>query len=289
MKKLFLLLPAAMIMAANIVHAELTPQPAIPTSYPTYCPQIALTVDEEEVGVMQPAVAYESGNDIEVVIFGEKFAVEKKFTIHDFATKYNTDAYDDIYLADMWVESTDIQNVVVTRNFFANNNKWCVLLCLKKGDYSNLAQKYIVVDEDGNLMGNLPQVPRGSDPNIFFDGFYNGTPFLLISEYDNDSNETFQLYTFTGQAGIEPVKVASFAKAYPNPLPAGQIFHVDLAQAADEATYISVVDMNGRQVLRKKVAYGETSCQISGIRHGQYIYTVIYKNGESVSDKLIAE
>lgn len=286
MKKLFLLLSAAMIMAANIVHAEFTPKPILSTSNLPHSPEMALTVDEEEVGVMQPAVVYESGNDIEVAIFGEKFAVEKKFTIHDFATKYNTDAYDRIFMDHMWISSVDTQDVVVTRNFFIKNNKWCILLCLQKGvNYPDIIYKYIVIDEDGNNLGEVPCDNDGEVGDLFFDGFYQGHPYLKREE----ENGTLQLYTFTGQAGIEPVKVASFAKAYPNPLPAGQTFHVDLTQAADEATYISVVDMNGRQVLRKKIAYGETSCQISGIRHGQYIYTVIYKNGESVSDKLIAE
>lgn len=270
-------------MATNIAHAELNPQPVV--SYESYCPEIALTVDEEEVAVLNPAVAIESGNDIEVTIFNDQFVVEKKFTIKDFASKCNISGSDKISLSDMWVESADMQSVVVSRNFFVKNNKWCVLL----GPSNNVeGDKYIVMDEDGNLLGELPTLPRGEDPDIFLSGFYQGTPYMLLR---TGSEESFQLYKFTGQAGIQAVKVATVAKAYPNPLPAGQTFNVELAQPADNATFISVVDMKGRQILRRRIAPNETVCHIPGSRvsNGQYIYTVVYGNGETVSGKLLAE
>lgn len=138
----------------------------------------------------------------------------------------------------------------------------------------------------------LPEMQRGSDANIFLDGFYMGTPYLHIATFDNNNgNESFQLYTFTGQSGIEPMKVASFSRAYPNPLPSGQTFNVELSKPADDATFFTVVDMNGRQVLRRRIAAGESSYQLSGSRfgHGHYVYIVVYKDGESVTGRLMAE
>lgn len=79
--------------------------------------------------------------------------------------------------------------------------------------------------------------------------------------------------------------------AYPNPLPAGRTLTVDFQKAADDATYFSITDMTGRQVYRHKVKAGETSCQFNNRRlgHGHYVYTVIYKDGTSVSGRLMAE
>lgn len=271
-------------MATNVARAELTPQPVFASSYPVGAPDIALTVNENEEAVLQSAVAYESGNDIEVTIFNDQFGIEKKFTIHDFASKCKKNASDDVCLSELYVESTDRQHVTVSRNFFVKNNKWCVVLCLNE----TTDEKYIVMDEDGNLLGGL----SGNDQGIFLSGMYKGTPYSLQNDDDPATHdEYFQLYKFTGQSGIQAVKVATLAKAYPNPLPAGQTFNIELAHPADHSTFVSVVDMKGRQILRRKISSGETNCQISGSRvgHGQYIYTVVYGNGETVSGKLIAE
>ena len=252
---------------------------------------MAMTVDEEDVAVMHPAVAYESGKDVEVVIFGEKFTVQKQFTLHDVLTEHKYDGSEDISLYNLWIESADLQGVAVSRNFFVKNDKWCVVLCYSTGSYLDRVDRLKVIDEDGNILGELPEMQRGDDANIFLDGFFMGTPYLLIPTYDE--NETFHLYTFTGtgQSGIEPMKVTTLSRAYPNPLPAGQMLNVELSKPADEATYFSVIDMNGRQVLRRKIPAGESSYQLSGSRfgHGHYVYTVIYKDGESVTGRLMAE
>lgn len=279
-------------MAVNVARAELTATSVLPVSYPVPCPNMAMTVDEEDVAVMQPAIAYESGKDVEVVIFGEKFTVEKQFTLHDVLTEHKDDGSDDISLYKLWVKSADLQSVVVSRNFFAKNDKWCVLLCYSTGSYSDRTDRLKVVDEDGNILGELPEMQMGADASIFLDGFFMGTPYLYI-QYDENENESFRLYTFTGtgQSGIESMKVATLSRAYPNPLPSGQMFNVELSKPADGATFFSVTDMSGRQVLRRKIPAGESCYQLSGARfgHGHYVYTVIYKDGESVTGRLMAE
>lgn len=89
---------------------------------------------------------------------------------------------------------------------------------------------------------------------------------------------------------LKPVATLG-SNAYPNPLPAGRTLTVDFQKAADDATYFSITDMTGRQVYRHKVKAGETSCQFNNRRlgHGHYVYTVIYKDGTSVSGRLMAE
>lgn len=259
---------------ATAAKAELTAT-AVTPEYPVDSPRAAMEVDSDGLAVFYPAVVYTSGNDVEVVIFGEKFSIMKQFTLHDVLDPSTGKTPSGI-----WIESIDMTSVVVFKNFFVKNDKWCIIL--EQGYNSPI----FVVDEDGSDLGTLPEYC--TNPNIYLDGFMWGTPYLLTSvSYEHD----FQLYTFTGSAGIEANKVAAFTKAYPNPLPAGATFTVDFAQAADNATFFSVLDMNGRQVYRRKVKPGETSFKLSGARfgHGQYVYTVVYGNGEALSGKLMAE
>lgn len=263
------------IVLAMTAKAELTATP-VTEVYPRSCPSAAMEVDNDGIASFYPAVVYASGTDVEVVIFDEKFSILKKFTLKDALDATVSE------LTGLWIESIDMQSVVVSKNFFAKNDKWCVTV--QQGSYSSAV--ITVIDEDGKELGTLPQ--SSEEPCLFLDGFSFGTPYLLIS---NGYGESFQLYTFTGNAGVEASKVASFPKAYPNPLPAGAAFTVDFAQAADNATFFTVLDMNGRQVYRTKVKPGETSFELSGARfgHGQYVYTVVYGNGEAVSGKLLAE
>lgn len=295
MKKTNLLLAFALVvgMTTTMTAAPLTSSP-VTKIYPGACPSIAMTVDEEDVAVMQPAVTSVSGKDVEVTIFGEKFAVEKQFTIPNVVVNWE---YRDDYSKGvtvpwgLWIESADMQSVVVSKNFFVKNNKWCVTF-LHRSEVTGEIE-FLVIDEDGNNLGTLPE--SESDPCIFLDTFIYGTPFLLLLADDetggNNYYDYFQLYTFTGNSGVENKKVASISAAYPNPLAAGQTLNVTFENEADDATYFTVLDMRGRQVYRRKIKSGETSCQISGARfgHGQFIYTIVYGNGESVSGKLLSE
>lgn len=273
MKKLFLL--TAMIFGLAIMaKAELTAT-AVTAVYPGECPKAAMDVGADGIASFYPAVVYTSGNDVEVVIFGEKFSIIKQFTLHDVVNPSTGKAPSGI-----WLESVDMQSVVVFKNFFVKNDKWCVVL--GQGHETPI----FVIDEDGSDLGTLPDCC--SNPCIFLDGFMSGTPYLLAAVvYERD----FQLYTFTGTSAIEANKVATFPKAYPNPLPAGATFTVDFGRVADTATFFSVLDMNGRQVYRTKVKPGDASLELFGARfgRGQYVYTVVYGDGETISGKLLAE
>ena len=66
---------------------------------------------------------------------------------------------------------------------------------------------------------------------------------------------------------------------------------MNFEQPADDATFFSVLDMKGRQVYCRRVNPGDNSFRLSGTRfgHGHYIYTVVYKDGNSVTGRLMAE
>lgn len=289
MKKILLIFAAIFAMAANAAYAELTATPVTGWYPGGDSPEAAMLVDEEEVAVLTPVVVYESGNDVEVVFlggFGDGIHVGKHFTLHDVlrGNRYEPDA---VHLDGLWIESADIATVMVSKNFFVKNDKWCVIFKHILADGNS--EELIVIDEDGNNLGVLPD-PDAIFHQIFLDGFYCGTPYLCVSK-ENSEDADFRLYTFTGKAGVVANKVTSISGAYPNPLPAGQTLTVSLDRAADNATFFTVTDMSGRQAYRSRVTPGENSFRLSGKRfgHGRYVYTVIYGDGESVSGNLMAE
>ena len=243
-----------------------------------------MNVDEHGESTYQPAVVSKKGNDIEVTVYGEKFAVEKQFTLKNvLKSGYDRCTYKYLSLKE------DMRDVVVTRNFFVKNDKWIVIVRNYKENSDD--DIYMIFDEDNNLLGELPLLDHVYD--IVLDGFDKGTPYLIeYYEIDEEAEDWyFQLYTFTGTNSIQAVKAASFNAAYPNPLPAGHTFTVDFAEPADDATFFCVIDMNGRQVYRRKLAPGQTTYQLTGSHFGRgnYVYTVVYGDGHAVSGKLIAE
>ena len=271
MKKLILLFAITLGIAVNTAYAEITFSHQTGT-YPGYYPQTAMKV-EDEGAIFQPAVVFESGTDIVVTIFagGKNFAVEKQFTIYINA---------DMELESLYIQSIHLREITVTKNFFVKNGKWCVA-------FSNEEGRIIVIDEEGNILGTLPECEFSME--IFLDGLTYGNPYLIV----RDENGIYSLCSFTNTAesGIKSAKVNSVTSAYPNPLPAGATFTVNFEQPADDATFFSVLDMKGRQVYCRRVKPGDNSFRLSGTRfgHGHYIYTIVYKDGNSVTGRLMAE
>ncbi len=284
MKKLNLLFSVLLCLSASAVKAEITPNPVFPE--PQLCNyglEIAMSVDNDGHAVFQRALYNQSSNGIEVTVYDPKFAVEKHFTLKNVLKE----GYDYFDTEEFYFDSMD-EDIIVTRNFLVKNDKWIAVVRNYKENSDD--DIYMIFDEDNNLLGELPLLKDAG--TIVFGGIDQGTPYLCqYYETQMDEDEYFQLYTFNGTNSIQAVKAASFNAAYPNPLPAGQTFTVDFAEPADDATFFCVIDMNGRQVYRRKLAQGQTTYKLTGSRFGRgnYVYTVVYGDGHAVSGKLIAE
>ena len=282
MKKLNLLFSVLLCLSASTAKAEITPNLVFSEPQYGYGIDIAMSVDNDGQAVFQPAVVHDSGDDIEVTVYGPKFAVEKRFTLENVLKSESED--DRCYSDGLYLSTADLEDIMVTRNFFVKNDKWCILV-FKSGTGGK--KIVTVIDEDGYELGDVSSLCKKDYLQVVLDGFYKGTPYVLYEpEYKH-----FQLCTFTGTNSIQAVKVASFNAAYPNPLPVGQTFTVDFAEPADDATFFCVIDMNGRQVCRRKLAPGQTTYKLTGSRFGRgnYVYTVVYGDGHAVCGKLIAE
>ena len=284
MKKLNLLFSVLLCLSASTAKAEITPNPVFSEPQYGYGIDIAMSVGNDGQAAFQPAVVHGSGDDIEVIVYGPKFAVETRFTLENVLK--TEPEYDNCYSDGLYLSTADLEEIMVTRNFFVKNDKWCILV-VKSGTGGKI--KVTVIDEDGNELGDVSSLYNKNNRylQVVLDGFYKGTPYVLYEpEYKH-----FQLCTFTGTNSIQAVKAASFNAAYPNPLPAGHTFTVDFAEPADDATFFCVIDMNGRQVYRRKLAPGQTTYKLTGSRFGRgnYVYTVVYGDGHAVSGKLIAE
>ncbi len=170
--------------------------------------------------------------------------------------------------------------VYVTRGLFTNDNKWCYCLADESG-------RAYVYNEDGNLVGELPLnfldlLDEYAWPEFHLSNVYSGKPFIStthFSESDDDPTINY-IWSFYGTSGTWAPTVKMQVRAYPNPLPGGELLTIELPEPAGADTFVCINDLRGRQVFRRRVNVGETSFKVHNrFSHGAYVYTVINKSG----------
>ena len=275
MKKILFILGVLLSMQSIPAMAQVTPKPVLQINSSM---QGAMVVNDEGwVSSIRSASVVESGNDATFTIYDDHLNVEKTFTLHGIIDEYT-------HIDKIWVESLDCTNIIVSKNFFVKNDKWCVATSKYKNGYDG--EGFLTVyDEDGNNLGSFTV---SEEPDIWLSYAYEGVPFLLITDY-NTHSET--LYTFTGESSVNPVvAMQKSAVGYPNPVSQGGTFTVVLGKEADRSTRFVVLDMNGRSVMSRNIKPGSTDFSLSNrFANGHYIFNVIYGDGTVESGRLISE
>ena len=275
MKKILFILGVLLSMQSIPAMAQVTPKPVLQINSSM---QGAMVVNDEGwVSSIRSASVVESGNDATFTIYDDHLNVEKTFTLHGIIDEYT-------HIDKIWVESLDCTNIIVSKNFFVKNDKWCVATSKYKNGYDG--EGFLTVyDEDGNNLGSFTV---SEEPDIWLSYAYEGVPFLLITDY-NTHSET--LYTFTGESSVNPVvAMQKSAVGYPNPVSHGGTFTVVLGKEADHSTRFVVLDMNGRRVMSRNIKPGSTDFSLSNrFANGHYIFNVIYGDGTVESGRLLSE
>lgn len=275
MKKILFILGVLLSMQSVTVMAQVSPKPVLQINSSM---QGAMVVNDEGwVSSIRSASVVESGNDATFTIYDDHLNVDKTFTLHGIIDEYT-------HIDKIWVESLDCTNIIVSKNFFVKNDKWCVATSKYKNGYDG--EGFLTVyDEDGNNLGSFTV---SEEPDIWLSYAYEGVPFLLITDY-NTHSET--LYTFTGESSVNPVAaMQKSAVGYPNPVSLGGTFTVVLGKEADRSTRFVVLDMNGRSVMSRNIKPGSTDFSLSNrFANGHYIFNVIYGDGTVESGRLLSE
>lgn len=275
MKKILFILGVLLSMQSVTVMAQVSPKPVLQINSSM---QGAMVVNDEGwVSSIRSASVVESGNDATFTIYDDHLNVDKTFTLHGIIDEYT-------HIDKIWVESLDCTNIIVSKNFFVKNDKWCVATSKYKNVYDGEGL-LTVYDEDGNNLGSFTV---SEEPDIWLSYAYEGVPFLLITDY-NTHSET--LYTFTGESSVNPVvAMQKSAVGYPNPVSQGGTFTVVLGKEADRSTRFVVLDMNGRSVMSRNIKPGSTDFSLSNrFANGHYIFNVIYGDGTVESGRLLSE
>lgn len=142
-----------------------------------------------------------------------------------------------------------------------------------------------VYNGDGDKVGEIP-CSGEQTAGFWVNGFHDVNPI-----YCNSMEDGLHFYSFTDSNGVFAPKDITTLSGYPNPLPKGEPFTVELPRPSDNGTFVTVSDMNGRQVYRSRIAPGNesSSFRLRNASDGLLIYTVIYGDGTSVSGRLIAK
>ena len=275
MKKILFILGVLLSMHSVTVLAQVTPKPVLQINSSM---DGAMVVDpyEDWVSSIRSASVVESGNDATITIYDDQLNVEKTFTLHGIIDE-------DTHIEDLWVQSLDCVDIIVSKNFFVKNDKWCVAT----NKYISYEEGLLTVyDEDGNNLGNFTVSNQGT--GIWLSYVYEGVPFLKISD---DYTDAYTYYTFTGESSVNPVvAMQKSTVGYPNPVSQGGTFTVVLGKEADHSTRFVVLDMNGRRVMSRNIKPGSTDFSLSNrFANGHYIFNVIYGDGTVESGRLISE
>ena len=275
MKKILFILGVLLSMHSVTVLAQVTPKPVLQINSSM---DGAMVVDpyEDWVSSIRSASVVESGNDATITIYDDQLNVEKTFTLHGIIDE-------DTHIEDLWVQSLDCVDIIVSKNFFVKNDKWCVAT----NKYISYEEGLLTVyDEDGNNLGNFTVSNQGT--GIWLSYVYEGVPFLKISD---DYTDAYTYYTFTGESSVNPVvAMQKSTVGYPNPVSQGGTFTVELGKEADHSTRFVVLDMNGRRVMSRNIKPGSTDFSLSNrFANGHYIFNVIYGDGTVESGRLLSE
>ena len=275
MKKILFILGVLLSMQSIPAMAQVTPKPVLQINSSM---QGAMVVNDEGwVSSIRSASFVESGNDATFTIYDDHLNVEKTFTLHGIIDEYT-------HIEEIWVESLDCTNIIVSKNFFVKNDKWCVATSKYKNGYDG--EGFLTVyDEDGNNLGSFTV---SEEPDIWLSYAYEGVPFLSCWD---DKKRCYTFYTFTGESSVNPVvAMQKSAVGYPNPVSQGGTFTVVLGKEADRSTRFVVLDMNGRSVMSRNIKPGSTDFSLSNrFANGHYIFNVIYGDGTVESGRLISE
>ena len=279
MKKIFFILGLLLSMQSVTVMAQVTPKTVLQINGGYMGGAMVVGDRDGWVSSIRAASVVKSGNDATFTIYDDHLNVEKTFTLHGIIDEYTN-------IEDTWVDSFDGLLIIVSKNFFVKNDKWCV--ATSKYYNNNDSGEGILItvyDEDGN---NLGRFTVSDFYHIWLSQAYEGVPFLMIGNYDTES-ET--LYTFTGESSVSPVvAMQKSAVGYPNPVSQGGTFTVVLGKEADRSTRFVVLDMNGRSVMSRNIKPGSTDFSLSNrFANGHYIFNVIYGDGTVESGRLLSE
>ena len=275
MKKILFILGVLLSMQSIPAMAQVTPKPVLQINSSM---QGAMVVNDEGwVSSIRSASFVESGNDATFTIYDDHLNVEKTFTLHGIIDEYT-------HIEEIWVESLDCTNIIVSKNFFVKNDKWCVATSKYKNVYDGEGL-LTVYDEDGNNLGSFTV---SDEPDIWLSYVYEGVPFLRARD---EEKRCYTFYTFTGESSVNPVvAMQKSAVGYPNPVSQGGTFTVVLGKEADRSTRFVVLDMNGRSVMSRNIKPGSTDFSLSNrFANGHYIFNVIYGDGTVESGRLLSE
>lgn len=285
-------------MAASLSPSVLYKTPAATNDDDESVLMVAYDNDRDET--LSWALKEDKGEDVAISIFNDQFQIVKSFTLKGIrkSQEINGEQVGNSYVTGLVVRGGDYQEMLATRNVFTNDGKWCVIVRSWQDDpvTSTTDLKLEVYNEDGENLGELP-LSSGDDTDALWDGeFIFSRVFDCgggLYYYTVGAESHYTIWSFTGNSGISApaANKVSALKAYPNPLPADSRLNIELERPADGNTFLSVIDMKGRQIMRKRLAPGTSTTTVDGgrLHGGILIYTVSYGDGEIASGKLCAE
>lgn len=289
MKNKFIIALLCASAAASPLCAQEITQKKVLTA-PNYF-QLALDKNGKTFYITWEAI----GDNTKITIL-DGIDIVKEFTMPIKSGKYgpvNSDGYQNFLkpsdVLNFFNEGTG-RDVMATQNLFNNDDKWEVFFEDYNANDGTLT--YLVYNEDGTLLGEYDRDLYGDYMIISS----SGQPFIIKSEYYDELDDYLEsIYSFydNGSSGVRPAALTPVkqSNAYPNPVPEGHSLTIDFGSALEADGMLSIIDINGRTVYRRRVAQGSQNTKVPSHRfgRGRLIYVVAVDGAPVATGKVIAE
>lgn len=226
-----------------------------------------LAIDKNFVG--HPVIIDINGSDATYTILGDGFKPIKTFTVKNAYASKNEGSYvriEPYYITNSGLSYTyDEVHPFAIQGLLDDEEKWVIAIRI---DYDSK----IYYSEDGD---KLPDIGSAT---YCFGKWYVDNFGQIMSFRKNESSKS-----------IEAVANAIKGRAYPNPARKSEIVTIELAEEANDATAVTLFDINGRMLQNVRIKDGDNKAQVNTatLHSGTYIYHVTREDNVIDQGKII--
>lgn len=226
--------------------------------------------------ITHPLIIDINGTDATYTILGNGFKPIKTFTIKNaYSSHIGESGYEDIVLQPdkVYYYGTfsiyDVESAFALQGLLDDEEKWVIAIYDSNNAFYDRTVYYT---EDGI------QLPNFSGTIYCFGKWYAVKDDQIMSFRKNESSKS-----------IEAVANAIKGRVYPNPARKSEIVTIELAEEANDATAVTLFDINGRMLQNISIKDGDNKAQINTaiLPSGTYIYHVTTEDNVIDQGKII--
>ncbi|MCD7971125.1 MAG: T9SS type A sorting domain-containing protein [Candidatus Azobacteroides sp.] len=288
-KTLFTLLGLCIVC---LLPAQLSFTKKAQFDYYNFLTQSFFTYNNEQVAYTMEIV---NDKDIKFTIISGDLDIKRTFTITDCVLQIYDEFYELLLAGIMPIEDYSSTYTHLTQTLFNEDEKFEVVRLkveVQNDDFTITGAE--VVSEDGIILGELPEEMLMEDYYLELSVLtIEDNTYICVYNWDEDMYHAYSIDNAgnksspsddTNSLDTPFMSKVSSSKVYPNPVINRNNLTIELDKAVtDINSYIEIIDMRGRKIIKKPIKANTNKVSISTkrLKNGQYLYRII-SNGNSI-------